>query len=287
MKRDKRGFTLAELLVVVAIIAVLVAIAIPIFTNQLEKSREATDAANIRSQYAQVMTDAITEGGDVNGKTKYGAIELKQKKDNWQDETLGNNLHSLFENHIVGEYPKTGGAAWVEYDASNGYAILHYEGEGSSNGGSSSGGSTGGNGGSSGGTGSTNKTINDLINTAKDFDSNGFSSKLGNIYNYNNQYYVCIFPKDIQPNTTPTDGQYSGAFISISSNSRVLSEKDIQVDEWGNNPHLSDLVEGDIYQDGDTFYILRNPSSYYLTPNNDNIRSESNIYSGALWVKIN
>ena len=43
MKKNNKGFTLAELLIVVAIIAVLVAIAIPVFTSQLEKSREATD----------------------------------------------------------------------------------------------------------------------------------------------------------------------------------------------------------------------------------------------------
>ncbi len=41
MKENKKGFTLAELLIVVAIIAVLVAISIPIFTSQLEKSRDA------------------------------------------------------------------------------------------------------------------------------------------------------------------------------------------------------------------------------------------------------
>ena len=62
----KKRFTLAELLIVVAIIAVLVAIGIPIFTSQLEKSREATDAANIRVQYAQVMAEAITVDGNVN-----------------------------------------------------------------------------------------------------------------------------------------------------------------------------------------------------------------------------
>lgn len=52
MKKNRKGFTLAELLIVVAIIAVLVAISIPIFTSQLEKSREATDLANLRSAYA-------------------------------------------------------------------------------------------------------------------------------------------------------------------------------------------------------------------------------------------
>jgi type IV pilus assembly protein PilA len=40
---------------------VLVAISIPIFTSQLEKSREATDEANIRSIYAQLSADVLTE----------------------------------------------------------------------------------------------------------------------------------------------------------------------------------------------------------------------------------
>ena len=57
--RNKKGFTLAELMVVVAIIGVLVAVSVPIFNSQLEKSREATDLANVRSAYAQVMTEAI------------------------------------------------------------------------------------------------------------------------------------------------------------------------------------------------------------------------------------
>ena len=53
--------TLVELLEEVAIIGVLVAISIPIFTSQLEKAREATDEANIRSIYAQLSADVLTE----------------------------------------------------------------------------------------------------------------------------------------------------------------------------------------------------------------------------------
>jgi prepilin-type N-terminal cleavage/methylation domain-containing protein len=60
-KRGAKGFTLMEMLIVVAIIAVLIAIAIPIFTSQLEKSREATDAANIRNAYAECSAAALTE----------------------------------------------------------------------------------------------------------------------------------------------------------------------------------------------------------------------------------
>ncbi len=59
-KNNKKGFTLAELLIVVAIIAVLVAISIPIFTTQLEKSKEGTDIANLRSAYAAGQVAALT-----------------------------------------------------------------------------------------------------------------------------------------------------------------------------------------------------------------------------------
>lgn len=67
-KENKKGFTLAELLIVVAIIAVLVAISIPIFTTQLEKSREATDAANIRAAYAQASVEVLEGEADVSYK---------------------------------------------------------------------------------------------------------------------------------------------------------------------------------------------------------------------------
>ena len=59
MKQNKNGFTLMEMLIVIAIIAVLIAVAIPVFASQLEKAREATDLANVRSAYAQVSTEAL------------------------------------------------------------------------------------------------------------------------------------------------------------------------------------------------------------------------------------
>ena len=79
--RQTKGFTMAELLIVVAIIAVLTAIAIPVFSNQLEKSRQATDLANLRSAYAQVMASALTEVAE-GGVTKAddGSTYTKQVK---------------------------------------------------------------------------------------------------------------------------------------------------------------------------------------------------------------
>lgn len=61
LKKNKKGFTLAELLIVVAIIGVLVAVSIPIFTAQLEKARESTDLANIRAAKAAAVSAYLTE----------------------------------------------------------------------------------------------------------------------------------------------------------------------------------------------------------------------------------
>ena len=68
-----------EMLIVIAIIAVLIAIAIPVFASQLEKSREAADLANVRSAYAQVSAEVLL--GDP---TATVTVDLKQKQADWQ-----------------------------------------------------------------------------------------------------------------------------------------------------------------------------------------------------------
>ena len=59
--KNSKGFTLMEMLIVVAIIAVLVAIAIPVFNGALTKSKEAADVANVRATYAEWQTAMLTE----------------------------------------------------------------------------------------------------------------------------------------------------------------------------------------------------------------------------------
>ena len=82
MKKNNKGFTLAELLIVVAIIAVLVAIAIPVFTTQLERSREATDLSNIRAAYAEAVAEYLASGATT---AKTGTVKnVQQTESGWK-----------------------------------------------------------------------------------------------------------------------------------------------------------------------------------------------------------
>lgn len=119
--QNSRGFTLAELLITVAIIGVLVAISIPVFASQTEKSREATDLSNVRAAYAEVMAEAITENMEYQKKT----VPLKQKKDDWQSAdsvTIGGITHAKGEedtDHWRGT-PRAGGTCTVSFDPKKG-----------------------------------------------------------------------------------------------------------------------------------------------------------------------
>ena len=111
-KNNNKGFTLAELLIVVAIIAVLVAIAIPVFSGQLEKSREATDASNIRAAYAEVAASALTDP-DEDHKAE---VELKQKQDEWQNKSIDNIAGVVIDD----DFPSKGATVTVQYTSSDG-----------------------------------------------------------------------------------------------------------------------------------------------------------------------
>ena len=66
IRSSKKGFTLAELLIVVAIIGVLVGISIPIFSAQLKKSKIATNQANARAAKAAAVADYLDKA-DTDG----------------------------------------------------------------------------------------------------------------------------------------------------------------------------------------------------------------------------
>lgn len=303
MKKNRnKGFTLGELLIVVAIIGVLVAISIPIFTSQLEKAREATDAANIRSQYAEVMTEAITDGGDVDGKDMFGAVEIKQKKDEWQSTGLKENLEGVYGTNIVGDYPKAGGSAWVEYKDDQ--AILHYEGgSGSSDGGSTGGGNTGGStagntGGGNTGEGNTGdgsgansdlqgsgpsgvlSTITskatEIQEKPQETDNKTYNIKIskGNIYTYKGETYIATTDTVLvnKYNWPAPDTSWATSYYVKVGNNKVLTSADSS-----DGYNLPDTKYGDIYQTDDGELYLFVARDNYIIPSDGD----------AKWVKIN
>ena len=94
--KNTKGFTLMEMLIVVAIIAVLVAIAIPTFTKSLNDARVATDKANIRSGYASVMAEVLSNQYGETGVTAPKTYYLQ--KDGSVAETSGKDDYQCFGN---------------------------------------------------------------------------------------------------------------------------------------------------------------------------------------------
>ena len=80
LTKNKKGFTLAELLIVVAIIGVLVAISIPIFSSQLAKAKLATNQANARAAHAAVVAEMLDEQA-TSGTYTYTVTTAKAAKE--------------------------------------------------------------------------------------------------------------------------------------------------------------------------------------------------------------
>lgn len=115
MPRKSYGFTLLEMLIVVAIIAVLVATAIPIFANQLEKSREAADLANVRSAYAVVLSNAMLGYEDPDDIEK--VVQLQQKQDGFQG----------FQDITIGDVSDKDKARWIGQPQADGVCAVYYD----------------------------------------------------------------------------------------------------------------------------------------------------------------
>lgn len=100
LKKKKKGFTLLELLVVLAILAILIAIAIPVYKNQKEKAAITAHNANVRvletalESYKQdhgklpdeLDIDELVEGGYIKKVPKVPAGVFKGSTEYGMDE---------------------------------------------------------------------------------------------------------------------------------------------------------------------------------------------------------
>ena len=93
-KMNKKGFTLIEMLAVIAIIAVLVAIIVPAVGSSTTKAKASTDAANLRS----VLSAATIEYA-ANGLKDDGTLDLTIDAPKAKSITTGTKI----EIHMVGD----------------------------------------------------------------------------------------------------------------------------------------------------------------------------------------
>ena len=79
MKQNNAGFTLVNVLIVIAVIAILSVGAYPVFSTLIEKSWEAADISGVRSAFDHVSAEAL-----MGNKTASVTVDLKQKQADWQ-----------------------------------------------------------------------------------------------------------------------------------------------------------------------------------------------------------
>jgi len=70
-KTNKKGFTIVELVIVIAVIAILAAVLIPTFSGVIESARESAALSEAKNAYTIAMTEVLKDGKIVENEAVY------------------------------------------------------------------------------------------------------------------------------------------------------------------------------------------------------------------------
>ena len=296
-KGKKDGFTLAELLVVVAIIGILIAISIPIFNIQTAKAKAATDMANVRAAKAAAVVDYLSSGSSGPATYYYDASKgtITTKEEDAKTITgygkstspVSNATGTPYDNgtaHIVSIYiadDRTQIASWVLGTGGGS------TGGGSTGGGSDSGGGTGGGSGSLANPDDINTTTNlpNAFNSSiNDWETvvskDGFYSGSNHFYNivpgmvyrYKGSIYFGTRTVQVEndQSTNQTPDQVLGWYATEKPTGKIWQQSDF-------NKQRTDVNRGD---------LCKVSHDYYVYNDGGNTTSGPKTKDGK-WVKIN
>lgn len=105
----KRGFTIVELVIVIAVIAILASVLIPTFSGVVTKAKEAAELESARNAYTQALADHATETGACNHVVGGWAVTFDGN--GVPTVTKGSGESVITYTFVDGEFKKTAPAA--------------------------------------------------------------------------------------------------------------------------------------------------------------------------------
>lgn len=109
------GFTLIEMLIVVAIIAILIAVSIPLVSSSLDKARKSTDAANERAAKAAALAQYMLDRKTGDQPYTYDAASGKAKEGTTAPATSYGQCSDHKGGYVVVKVSGTTGEAEVKW----------------------------------------------------------------------------------------------------------------------------------------------------------------------------